>query len=203
MNKRQKSIKDIVLIAMLTATLTGGKFALAFLPNIEIVTLLIITYAYVFNLKTSLTATLIFVVLEGFLYGFNTWLIVYIVYWPLLSFATYLLTKLIKPNFQANEIKNTSNQKFVIKLISFTALAVLFTTLFGVLSSFIDALIGSGKTNNTLQYLFPIIYLRGIGFYLTQIISNAIIISICFIPLSNLLTNLNNSYYNLDTHKEY
>lgn len=196
LNKRQKTIKDIVIIALLTATLTGGKYALSFIPNIEIVTLLILCYAFVFGLKISLSSTLIFVTIEGFLYGFNTWLISYYIYWPLLCICGCLLSIAVKRNKTNNLAENQINNKNnIIKIISYTALAVILTAFFGVISSFIDALIGAGKTSYTFYYLFPIIYLRGIAFYLAQIISNALIISVCFLPLTNLLSRLSIAYY--------
>ncbi len=182
-----------MLIAMLTAVLTGGKLALSFIPNIEIVTLLIIVYAYVFGMKISVTATLIFVTIETMIWGFNTWVISYFIYWPMLACLSCLLAKLMR----AQHDENISNKSMLI--MPYTALAVLCSALFGVLTSFVDALVGSAKTDFAITVLFPIIYLRGVAFYITHVISNGLIVAVCFLPLQTLLSKLAKTYYG----KEY
>ena len=53
METNKKSLKltvsDIAIISIMVATLEGGKMALSFLPNVEIVTLLIILYTKAAN----------------------------------------------------------------------------------------------------------------------------------------------------------
>lgn len=169
---------------MLAATLTGGKLALLLLPNIEIVTLLIITYTFVFGLKVGLATTLIFVVTESFLQGFNTWIIAYFIHWPALSLFSFFISKL----------KNYTYPLII-------ALATLMTASFGVLTSLIDALIGSVNTSFAFSYLFPIIYLRGIPFYVTHLLNNVVVCVVCFLPLSKFLTKLKFKYYHLTANE--
>lgn len=88
----QLTIKDIATIGIMVATLEGGKLALSFLPNVEVVTLLIILYTLCFGLKV-LYAVFAFVCIETFLYGFGLWVIMYLYVWPLLACITYLFKK--------------------------------------------------------------------------------------------------------------
>ena len=82
--------KEIALIGMMTATIEVAKVSLSFLPNVEIVTLLIILYTLSFPKQIPYVITL-FVILEGLLYGFGLWWIAYVYIWPLLAFVTYSL----------------------------------------------------------------------------------------------------------------
>lgn len=86
------TVSDIAVIGIMVATLEGGKLALSFLPNVEIVTLLIILYTLCFGPKV-IYAIITFTCIETFLYGFNLWVIMYLYVWPLLAFITYLCRK--------------------------------------------------------------------------------------------------------------
>ena len=57
--------RKLVLIALLAALLLVVQVSLAVLPNIELVSLLIILYTVVFSLKTTLWVTGVFILLEG------------------------------------------------------------------------------------------------------------------------------------------
>ena len=56
------NIRDITLIAILSASITAGKLALSFVPNVEVVTLLFIVYSIVFGVKKSIFISFIFTV---------------------------------------------------------------------------------------------------------------------------------------------
>ena len=75
---------------MLTALLLVSQVALAFLPNIEVVSLLIIIYTLFFKRKT-LYIIYLFALLEGLLYGFGTWWIMYLYVWTILWGIAMLL----------------------------------------------------------------------------------------------------------------
>lgn len=72
MRKAKISVYDIVVIGMMVAALESAKLALSFLPNIELVTLLIILFTLTVG-KKIYYAVFAFVVLEGLLYGFGIW----------------------------------------------------------------------------------------------------------------------------------
>lgn len=101
MEKAKKiKAKDIALVGVMIATLEAVKQALAFLPNVEMITLLIVLYALVFG-KRVYYAIPVFILMEGCLYGFGIWWIMYIYIWPLLAFVTRLYRKQESPWFWA------------------------------------------------------------------------------------------------------
>lgn len=91
MNIRQQS-KNITLIGVMVATLEVAKFALSFLPNVELVTLLIMLYTLYFGRKIVYVIP-VFVLIEGIVWGFGIWWIMYLYLWPLLALITYLFRK--------------------------------------------------------------------------------------------------------------
>lgn len=84
------NVKELVLIALLSALLLVSQVALAFLPNMEVVSLLVILYTLFFKKKT-LYIIYIFAILEGLVYGFGTWWIMYLYVWTILWGITMFL----------------------------------------------------------------------------------------------------------------
>ena len=88
MNKGQGrltiGIQDIALIGMMTAVIEVSKLALSFLPNIELVTFWIIMFTLFLGTKT-IYAIAAFILIEISLYGVQTWVIMYLYMWPVLS----------------------------------------------------------------------------------------------------------------------
>lgn len=163
--------KKIAIIAMMSATLEGAKLALSFIPNVEIVTLLCALYGFVFG-WSGIIASYLFVAIESLIWGFNTWVITYLIYWPLVTFCFMLLGKY--------NIKSR---------IVTTATATVLTLFFGVLSSLIDTGLLSGFYENFFKR-FSIIYVRGIVFYLIQTICNFAIFLGMFQPLEKKISEI-------------
>lgn len=84
--------KDIALIGVMVATIEVAKISLSFLPNIELVSLLIILYTIFFG-RQIIYVVLTFVCIEGVLYGFGIWWIMYLYIWPLLALLAYIFRK--------------------------------------------------------------------------------------------------------------
>ncbi len=76
--------KELVILAFLTAILLVAQIALAAVPNIEIVTLLVIIYTQIFGKKVFFIIYA-FAILEGLLYGFGIWWLMYLYVWSLLA----------------------------------------------------------------------------------------------------------------------
>jgi energy-coupling factor transport system substrate-specific component len=93
-------IKDIALIGIMSAILVTVQVALGFLPNLELVSLLIIMYTLVFGKKT-LYIIYVFVALEGIIYGIGLWWINYLYIWTILFVIVMLLRKQHSPYFWA------------------------------------------------------------------------------------------------------
>ncbi len=83
-------IRELVLLALCTALLFGLQVAMAPLPNIEPVSLLIMLYTRMFRRKT-LYIIYGFALLEGLLYGFGIWWIMYLYVWTILWLVVTLL----------------------------------------------------------------------------------------------------------------
>ena len=163
------TVWDIVLIPLLSATLTAGKMALAFIPNVEIVTLLFMVYASVFGFRKTFIVALIFSTTEIFFYGVQTWLLAYYLIWPLLSLLAVILQK------------GTHSEWPYAVLGMFFGLG--FGLFFAVIESFFYGI------------PYGIVYwTRGIPFDLIHGASNFVIVLFLYSPMYNLLTRLRDKY---------
>ena len=87
-----KRIRTLVFSALLGALLLVVQVVLAPLPNVELVSLLVLLYTLEFPRQTP-GAIGVFVVLEGLVYGFGLWWVMYLYLWPLLALVVWLLRK--------------------------------------------------------------------------------------------------------------
>lgn len=93
MTENGYKIRRLVYIALMTAMLEAVKFALNSIPNVEMVTLLVIIFTRQFGWKMTLPATLIFAFIECTYWGFGIWTVTYFYMWPLLVYLTHLNRK--------------------------------------------------------------------------------------------------------------
>ena len=164
MHSRKRRIspaRAIALVGISAATVECGKLALAAIPNVEVVTLLLALYGYAFG-YLGVAAALVFVAIEPMIYGFGSWVVSYMIYWPLVAVVFMLLGRA--------RIKNR---------LLLTAVAVCLTFFFGVLSSLVDIGLFSGFFDNFFAR-FAIYYARGVPFYAAQIITNAVMFPLLF-----------------------
>lgn len=169
--KSRSAALYIALVGFMAASIECVKLALAFLPNVEAVTLFIALYSFVFGWH-GIAAAAVFVCIEPLIWGFGTWFISYLIYWPLTAAVFFLYGRL--------KVKSRT---------LFTVTAVTLTLFFGVLTSFVDVGLFSGSFDN-LFYRFGIYYLRGIPFYAIQTATNAVVFPLLFLPLAKRLTQL-------------
>lgn len=85
-----------MLYGLLGAVLFVAKTALAFLPNIEPVTLLVMVYASVLGWR-ALCPVYVYVVLEYLIWGFGLWSACYLYVWAVLALAAILMRKMESP----------------------------------------------------------------------------------------------------------
>ena len=174
-SKRISPARNIALVGIMAATVECAKLALAFLPNVEAVTLLLALYGYVFGFS-GFAAAVVFVSIEPLIYGFNTWVVSYYLYWPFVSLTFMLLAKL--------RVKN----RWLL-----TIAAVILTAWFGVLTTLIDIGLLSGFFDN-FAYRFAVYYARGAVFYAVQIACNAILFPLLFRFLVNKLEKVKKQF---------
>lgn len=84
--------KELVTLSLLTALLFAAQVTMAFLPNVELVSLLIILYAINYGKKVFFIIYG-FVLLEGLFYGFGIWWFSYLYIWSILAAVTLLMRK--------------------------------------------------------------------------------------------------------------
>ncbi len=89
---KRPNTRQLVLMSILTAVLFMGQVFMGFLPNIEIVSLLVILYTLFFDRHVFLIIY-VFVLLEGFLYGFGMWWFSYLYLWSILAVVTLFFKK--------------------------------------------------------------------------------------------------------------
>ena len=171
MHIKSLNVKTIATVGVMAATLECGKLVLSFLPNVEVVSILTALYGFVFG-WAGVLASFIFVMIEPLIWGFGPWFITYLIYWPLLAFVFMCLGR--------RKIEN----RWVI-----LAIALGLTVGFGILSSIIDVALYIGVNKHYFSNLI-LYYLRGIGFYLTQICCNAVLFLLIFKPLKDRLTKI-------------
>ena len=166
--KGTDAVKYTALVGVMAATIECAKLALSALPNIELVSILIALFSYIFGFVGFLSSV-IFVCIEPLIWGVGTWIISYFIYWPILSITFVFLGR--------RRIEN----RFLIALS-----AVLLTLFFGVLTSLVDIGLFSGSFDNFF-YRFSVYYLRGVWFYILHVSSNAVLFFFLFFPLKTAM----------------
>ena len=178
---RSKATQGVIFRVALTgicaALIEAVKLALAVLPNVEGVTLLTALFGYCFG-WTGVLASVVFVTIEPLIYGYHTWVISYYLYWPLVAIIFMIL-----------------GRKKVRNRIVLTAVAVLLTVWFGILTAVVDAtfffrILGRASAEQNFWHSLFAYYMGGIWFYIVQIICNAVVFPLLFRPLSELLGKL-------------
>ena len=115
-------MREMVLFGVLAALTFGAKVAMAWLPNIEPVSLFVMLFAVVFGWK-ALYPVYLYVAMEIMLYGLGIWNINYLYIWTVLALAAILLRKMESP-------------------LGWALLSGAFGLLFGALCGIVDVFIG-------------------------------------------------------------
>lgn len=166
-----KTTRDLCLMAVFTALLTGGKYALSFIPNVEIVTSLLIVFTLAAGLRRSLLPCLCFILIDCFLYGFGTWVPMYLGYWPLLCIFVALTHKL----------------KMRWRIIVSIAIGIVMTVYFSVWTTFVEICLLGGIGSGYFWQMFAARYMSGSAFFITHIVSNCIVLPLLVPLLTRLL----------------
>lgn len=158
--KKGVNVREIALLGMLIATLEVGKIVLNAIPNVEVITLLIILYTLQFGKKT-IYAVVVFVILECFMWGIGLWTIMYLYIWPLLSILVYFLRK-------------------VDNIWFWSIFAGIYGMLFGALGSLVYLFMGGVKTAFAW-------WIAGIPWDMVHGVSNLVLMAVLYVPLRRLL----------------
>ena len=156
---------ELVTYALLGALLVIVQAVLAFLPNIELVSLLIYIYAKVFRWK-ALIPVYIFVLAEGLLYGFTIWWVTYLYVWAVLVVITVL-------------VRNEASTIVAAAVLSLYGLA------FGFLCSLVTFVIGGIGAGISF-------FTAGIPFDIAHFAGNLTAALVLYYPLLTVVRTLNN-----------
>jgi len=88
----------LVIISMLAASLLAAQVLISFLPNIELVTLLLILYSCFLPRKDVFIVVIVFSILEALVWGFGDWVIGYLWIWNVLVILSQLFKPILKEN---------------------------------------------------------------------------------------------------------
>lgn len=161
--KRRISVRDIALIGMLACTMEAGKLALSIVPNVEIVSILIVLYTVCFGKKT-LYGIIVFVLIECAVWGIGLWTFMYLYIWPLLGIAAYMFRKVDSKWF-------------------WSVFAAIFGMLFGPLCSLTYLVTGG-------PYMAFTWWIAGIPWDIIHCIANFVVMAVLYVPLGRLLRRL-------------
>ncbi len=157
------NVKNIALLGVMIAILEVAKNVLAFLPNVELVSLLIILYALYLGKRVFLVVPA-FVLIEGCIYGFGLWWIMYLYTWPLLAVFTMLFKKQDSVWF-------------------WSILSGVFGLFYGALSAIPYLFLGGFQTAFSW-------WIAGIPFDIIHCVSNFVLCLILFKPLRNVMCRM-------------
>lgn len=155
--------KDIVTCSFLAAILLVVQIMLGFLPNVELVSLLIIIYTLTLGRKT-LAVIYLFALFEGLLYGFGIWWVMYLYVWTIL----YMVVRILRKN----------NHKLIWAVTS-----GIFGLSFGALCSLPYA--AAGGLGAGIAW-----WISGIPFDLLHGISNFLVVLLFFTPILSIVQRL-------------
>ena len=167
-NKKNLSIKEICLFAILGALMFISKIVMEALPNIHLLGMLTIAYTIVFR-KKALIPIYVYVFLNGLFAGFNPWWIPYLYIWTILWGATMLLPK---------------NMPKAVACVVYPLLCALHGLLFGALYGPVQALMYHFTFKQTLTWIAA-----GLTFDIIHMIGN-FAVGLLIFPVSIVLKKL-------------
>ncbi len=92
-----RSAKEISFVAVFVALVIAAQLLLSAIPNVELVSVLFIAYAYAFGAKRGVAAATAFSLLRQLIFGFfPSVLCLYLVYYNLLTLVFAFLAKTLK-----------------------------------------------------------------------------------------------------------
>ncbi|MGI6279703.1 MAG: hypothetical protein ACOYJS_03995 [Acutalibacteraceae bacterium] len=164
---RQAKLKETILLTLMGVIMYISQVTLSQLPNIELVSLLVIITTRRFGLK-ALCSIYIFVVCEVFTYGAELWVINYMYVWTVLCVISLVFKKLDNS-------------------LIFAFLSAIFGLCFGTLCSVPYFFVGGAAMG--FSYI-----VAGLWFDIVHSIGNFVLTLLLYKPLTKALDNVINKY---------
>ena len=142
-----KSAKKIILSGIFTALLIGGQLALSGISGLEVVTVLLLTFAYRYGIAQGLFVANSFSLLRCFIFGFMpNVLVLYLVYYNIFVLVFGVVGNIFKHEY--------SIKKHIIIIL----IAVIMTVLFTVIDNVLTPLIYAFTPNAAKAYFTASLY---------------------------------------------
>ena len=170
-SKKQKyklTARDIALVGVMVAIIEVCKVTMASLPNIELTSFWIIMFSIFFGWKVVFVVP-VFILIEGCIFGFGLWWVMYLYAWPLLAFIAY---------------KNRRQESVWI----WSVLSGLFGLFFGFLCAIPYFFIGfaDGGFTGGMHAGFTY-WVAGIPFDITHAIANFVLMLVLYTPVRKVM----------------
>lgn len=157
--------KDITLIGLMVAIIEVCKVIMKDIPNVELTSFWVIMFTLYFG-KKIIYVIPTFIIIEGLLFGFGLWWIMYLYLWPLLAFVTWKL----------RNMDSAWNWAIV---------SGMFGLLFGFFGAIPYAVISGIPT--AIAW-----WIQGIPWDITHGIANFVIMLVLYKPIRNVMNRVNN-----------
>lgn len=166
--KNKLTAKDIAQIGMMIAIIEVCKVVMAGIPNVELTSFWVIIFTLYFGRKILFVVPA-FILIEGLMYGFGLWWIMYLYAWPILAFVTWKLRKMDS-------------------VLSYSILSGAFGLLFGFMCSLPYIFIGSAGADLTagLHTAFAW-WIAGIPWDLVHGAANFVIMLVLYHPIMRVM----------------
>lgn len=168
---RRSIARDVATVGLMVALIEVCKLVMQGLPNIEMTSFLIILFTLRFG-RLSLYAIPAFILIEGLVYGFGLWWVMYLYAWPLLALVTHVFSRVDSAFFWA-------------------FISGVFGLLFGLLCAipyFFIGFAGGGLSQGLMQMLSW--WIAGIPYDLLHGAGNFALMLALYQPLSTLLRRI-------------
>ncbi len=163
--KLRRASRECAYLAVFVALTIAAQLSLSFLPGVEVVTLLFVAYAYAFGARRGMLAATAFALLRQLVFGFfPVVLILYLLYYNLLTFIFGLLGQGRKPNVRS--------------LWWLVPIACLCTVGFTMLDNLLTPLWYGYSSQAARMYFFS-----SLPFMIPQVICTAVTVGALFLPL--------------------
>jgi len=168
---KRSAAQDAATVGIMIAVIEVLKLFMQGLPNIEMTSFLIILFTLRFG-RLAVYAVPAFILIEGMLYGFGLWWVMYLYAWPLLAAVTHAFARVDSAFFWA---------------IVSGAFGLLFGLLCAIPYFFIGFAGGGAMQGLTQMFAW---WVAGIPFDLIHGVSNFAIMLALYRPISDLLRRM-------------
>ena len=166
--------RDLARLSMCVAMLIGGQLALSALSGIEVVTVLLLCFAFSYGWRDGILIAVVFSILRCFIFGFQVNVIIlYLIYYPAFAlFFAWLGTRL------KGEIRYKELGIIVGSAILFT---VSFTMLDNALSALLFGLTAAGAKAYFIASLYTLV---------PHVACVTVTVAIFFLPLTRVINRI-------------